>query len=136
MATMKTHVRGLWKGLTREDGYATSAIVIPGILLFVFVALQAALWYLGSNVAQNAAFASYNNARAYESTAEVGQEAGSQIISGMSGFLLNPNVDVQRTATTVTVTVTGTSPSLIPGVNLPEVKRSITGPVERWVPAP
>lgn len=136
MMTMKTRIRRLWRLFVREEGYATSVIVIPGILLFVFGTLQGALFYLGSNVAQTAAFASYTNARAYQSNVAVGESAGNQIIGGMSGFLGDPHVDVQRTPTTVTVTVTGTALSLIPGVTLPEVKRTITGPVERWVPAP
>ncbi len=52
---------------TDEDGYAASAIIAPVIFLLLFTALQGALWYQGTNVAQNAAVAAYNDARAYES---------------------------------------------------------------------
>ena len=135
-ATMTSRARRLWAHVAGEDGYASEVVILPGIFLLLFAALQGALWYLGSNVAQAAAFAAYNNARAYQSTTGVGQTAGDQIISGMPGFLQNAQVDVTRTPTTVTVIVTGTAESLIPGVHLPPVSRTVTGPVERWVPTP
>jgi hypothetical protein len=128
--------RHLRAAVAREDGYASEAIILPGIFLLLFAALQGALWYLGSNVAQTAAVAAYTTARAYQSTTSNGQTAGTQVIDGMSGFLQDPQVDVTRTANTVTVTVTGVAESLIPGVHLPPVTRTVTGPVERWVPAP
>jgi hypothetical protein len=135
-ASMTTGVHRLRTALLREDGYASEIVILPGIFLLLFAALQGTLWYLGSNVAQTAAVAAYNDARAYQSTTAAGQTAGTQIIDGMPGFLKNPRVDITRTPTTVTVTITGTAESLIPGVQLPPVSRSITGPVERWVPAP
>ena len=51
-------------------------------------------------------------------------------------YRIESHVDVQRTPTMVTITVTGRPVSLLPGVTLPEISRSATGPVERWVPAP
>ena len=123
-------------GLAGEDGFSSEIIILPGLFLILIAALQGALWYLGSNVAQTAAVAAYNNARAYQSTPASGQAAGNQIIAGMSGFLDHPQIEITRTPTTVTVTITGTAESLIPGVQLPPVSRTITGPVERWVPAP
>lgn len=134
--TMRKRARRLWDGFVREDGFASEIVILPGIFLILVVALQGALWYLGSNVAQTAAVAAYNNARAYQSTPAIGQTAGQQIIDGMPGFLDHPQVDITRTPTTVTVTITGTAESLIPGVQLPPVTRTITGPVERWVPTP
>lgn len=129
-------LRRLFRRLGEEDGLATTAIVLPGTILLVFLALQIALWYLGSNVAQNAADAAYSDARAYQSTGDVGRSAGNEIVNHTSGFLTGSNVQVDRGATTVTVTVTGEAVSLMPGVHLPQVKRTITGPIERWVPAP
>jgi hypothetical protein len=131
-----TRARRLRAAVEREDGYASEIIILPGIFLLLIAALQGALWYLGSNVAQTAAVAAYTNARAYQSTPDIGQTAGTQIIDGMPGFLQDPQVNVARSATTVTVTVTGAAESLIPGVQLPPVTRTVTGPVERWVPAP
>ncbi|MFM9920902.1 hypothetical protein [Lacisediminihabitans sp. H27-G8] len=133
---MRIRARRLRAGLAREDGFASEIIILPGLFLILITALQGALWYLGSNVAQTAAIAAYNNARAYQSAPAIGQTAANQIIDGMPGFLEHPQVDITRTPTTVTVTITGTAESLIPGVQLPPVTRTITGPVERWVPAP
>ncbi|UFU16022.1 hypothetical protein LQK89_17530 (plasmid) [Curtobacterium sp. C1] len=121
---------------TDEDGYAASAIIAPVIFLLLFTALQGALWYQGTNVAQNAAVAAYNDARAYESTTGAGQASARQVLDQAGGFLQDSNVSVNRSADTVTVDVTGQVVSMIPGVQLPAVHRTITGPVERWVPAP
>ncbi|WP_308465219.1 TadE/TadG family type IV pilus assembly protein [Rathayibacter soli] len=133
---MTIHLRGTLRQLGREDGVATSAIVIPGTVLLVVIALQCALWFLGGNIAQNAAMDAYRDARAYQSTTDAGTAAAGSVLTLTGGFLDNPTVQVQRTATTVTVTVTGDAVSLIPGLSLPPVQRSITGPVERWIPAP
>jgi hypothetical protein len=132
---MNSHLRHLLRQLGREDGLATSAIIIPGVVLLVVIALQTALWFLGSNIAQNAAVDAYRDARAYQSTADTGTTAAHRMLTQTGGFLDNPHVQVDRTGTTVTVTVTGAAVSLIPGISLPPVQRTITGPVERWVPA-
>lgn len=121
---------------TDEDGYAASAIIAPVIFLLLFTALQGALWYQGTNVAQNAAVAAYNDARAYESTTGAGQASARQVLDQAGGYLQHSNVTVNRSADTVTVDVTGQAVSMIPGVQMPAVHRTITGPVERWVPAP
>lgn len=121
---------------TDEDGYAASAIIAPVIFLLLFTALQGALWYQGTNVAQNAAMAAYNDARAYESTTGAGQSSARQVLDQAGGYLQHSNVTVNRSVDTVTVDVIGQAVSMIPGVQLPTVHRTITGPVERWVPAP
>ena len=41
-------------------------------------------------------------------------------------------IDVRGNA----ITVTGQPVSLIPGLTLPAIERTLTGPIERWVPAP
>lgn len=119
-----------------ERGFASSAIIAPTIFLVLFAALQFALWYQGTNVAQNAAVAAYNDARAYQSTTGAGQSSARQVLQQSGGFLQDSNVAVDRRGDTVTVDVTGQAVSMIPGVQLPAVHRTITGPVERWVPAP
>lgn len=119
-----------------ENGYAASAIIAPVIFLMLFTALQGALWYQATNVAQNAAVAAYNDARAYESTSGARQASARQVLNQTGGFLQDGNVAVNRSADTVTVDVTGQAVSMIPGVQMPAVHRTITGPVERWVPAP
>jgi hypothetical protein len=128
-----------------EEGFATEIVILPGLFLLLVAALQGALWYMAGTVAQTAAVAAYTNARAYPSTADPlmdtstadsAHTAVEQIITGMHGFLIDPTVDITRSPTTVTVTISGHPESLLPGVVLPPVTRTITGPVERWVPAP
>ncbi|WP_435740174.1 hypothetical protein [Clavibacter nebraskensis] len=121
--------------LRGDGGYAGDAIVLPGIVMMVFIGVQIALWFQGANVAQSAATAAYSTARAYQADSASGRAAGEQILTQAGGFLTSPNVSVGRAPTTVTVTVTGQAVSLIPGVTLPEVSRTVTGPIERWVPA-
>ena len=133
---MNIRLQHILQKLEREDGVATTAIAIPGTILLVVIALQAALWFLGSNVAQNAAVDAYRNARAYQATADIGTAAGHRVLTRTGEFLTHADVQVERTPTTVRVTVTGTVISLIPGLILPAVRRTITGPIERWVPAP
>jgi hypothetical protein len=133
---MNLHPRFVLGQLRREDGITTSAIVLPGTVVLVVVALQAALWFLGANVAQNAAVQAYRDARGYQSSTDAGTASASRVLTEIDGYLTDPKVQVERTATTVTVTVTGESLSLIPGLPMPPVKRTMTGPVERWVPAP
>jgi hypothetical protein len=136
MRKTRTRLQRVTRLLGREDGFADAIIVLPGVILIVLVALQIALYYVGSNVAQAAATASYSDARAYQSTPSAGHTAGNQVLKQTSGYLTSPSVEVDRAATTVTVTVTGHAVSLLPFLTLPEVKRTITGPIERWVPAP
>ncbi|CAQ03317.1 hypothetical protein ACR8AL_07330 [Clavibacter sepedonicus] len=121
--------------LREDDGYAGDAIVLPGIVLMVFFGVQIALWFQGTNIAQSAATAAYSTARAYQADSDSGRAAGEQVLTQAGGYLTSPNVSVERAPTTVTVTVTGRALSLIPGVTLPEVSRTVTGPIERWVPA-
>lgn len=122
--------------LREEDGFAGTAIMLPGIVMVVFIGVQIALWFQGANVAQSAATAAYTTARAYQAEDAAGRAASEQVIAQASGYLTSPHVGIDRAATTVTVTVTGRAVSLIPGVPLPEVTRTVTGPIERWVPAP
>lgn len=134
--TMNKPLHGMLRHLGREDGIATSAILIPATVLLVVIALQGALWFLGTNIAQNAAVQAYRDARGYQASTDAGTVAASHVLTQTGGFLTNPTVQVERTPTTVTVTVTGTAVPLIPALPLPPIKRTITGPLERWVPAP
>jgi hypothetical protein len=130
------HPRSVLGQLRREDGIATSAIVLPGTVVLIVVALQAALWFLGANVAQNAAVEAYRIARSYQSSTDAGTASAHRVLTQIDGYLIDPKAQVERTLTDVTVTVTGEALSLIPGLPMPPVKRTITGPIERWVPAP
>lgn len=122
--------------LGAEDGWAGTVVLILGTLFVLLGGLQIALWFNGKNVAQAAAQSGYTVARAYESTASAGQASALQLIDGIPGSLRNPAVTINRAAETVTVTVSGRVAMIVPGLELPPVSYTITGPVERWVPAP
>lgn len=122
--------------LEREDGYAGWAILFIGALFLLLGAFQVALWWNGINVAQAAAQTGYTFARSYQSTAGTGETAALQLINSVGGSLANPAVSINLTAETVTVTVTGNVTSILPGLVLPPTSYTLTGPVERWVPAP
>lgn len=125
---------GLREIVHSEDGLATSAIAIPGTILLVILALQAALWYMGNNVAHAAATAAYSSTRAFQSTTNSGLGAADQVLAQTGQFISEARVELDRTATNTTVTVTGRAISLIPGLQLPAISQSVTGPTERWVP--
>lgn len=130
--TVRTALRARWAqlraALRREDGWAATAIIYPLLFVLVIAFIQLALWFLGNDVAQSAAV------NAYQSNDAAGVQAGTEIVAANGELLKAPIVRVTRTAESVTVTVTGRPLSLIPGLNLPTISRSVTGPIERWVP--
>ena len=129
-------LRRLGRKMRRADGWVSTPILTLGALFLLLAAVQTALVLISWIVADGAASAGYSMARSYEASSYDGQAAATQIIQNQRGFLTNPSIDVTRDATSVSVTVTGTPPSLIPGITLPAVKGSSTGPIEQWVPAP
>lgn len=139
MSTHKLHrptLSRLRARLRSEDGWAGQVFGILGIGILVFAGLQTMFWAIGSGTAQAAADFGYSTARAYQSTDQAGEATAQQLIAQIRGSLRDPQVTVSRTAETVTVTVTGRVPMLLPGLELPPVTRTQTGPIERWVPAP
>jgi len=127
----------LRRALAREDGWVDDVIVIIGVMVLLVLGIQAGTWYLGSNVAHSAAVAAYNSARSYQASDQDGSTAAGQVLGNFGTAVLgSPTVTVDRTATQVTVTVTGQPFHLIPGIPLPPISATETGPVERWVPGP
>lgn len=131
----RARLRALARGLSREDGYSAAPIVIPAILLLVFAGVQGAIWYQGASVAQVAADAAYDAARSFDAAPNAGQLAGERMLAELDGYLDGGAVRIERTATDVTVTVSGTPRIIVLGLPLPAIERTITGPIERWVPA-
>ena len=118
---------------TQDDGYAATAILYPALLLLTFTIIQAGLYFHAGTVAQSAAITGYNQARAFQSTDQAGQQAALEVLSISDGFLTEPNTTVTRTPTTVSVSVTGSPIVLIPGLPTFPVTKTVTGPIERWV---
>lgn len=121
---------------SREDGWAGTVVLIIGTMFLLLLGVQVFVWWNASNAAQIAAQSAYTAARSYESTSEAGQAAAIQLLDSMPGTLRAPVVTVNRTAESVTVTVTGQATEVIPGGLIPPATYTLTGPVERWVPAP
>lgn len=122
--------------LSREDGWAGTVVLIIGTMFLLLFGVQGFVWFTASNAAQIAAQSAYAVARSYESTPDAGQAAAIQLLGSMPGTLRDPVVTVNRTAEVVTVTVTGQVTEVVPGGLIPPATYTLTGPVERWVPAP
>ncbi|MFT4284328.1 MAG: hypothetical protein QM598_05780 [Protaetiibacter sp.] len=127
-------LRALLRRVDGVDAIPGSAIILVGLLLFFFAAIQGAFWYIAQNTAQAAANSAYQQARSYLSTDQDGIDSAQHTLESNPGLLNEPTITVTRDATTVTVTVAGNSVSLLPGLDLPPVEKTLTGPIERWVP--
>ena len=117
-----------------DDGYSPveAAIVFPVLLFVVFLVVQYALLWHGRHVAEAAAQGALRTARGYQSTAALGeQDARSYLAQVSPRLLLQPQVQVDRTATTVTVRVRADVLSIV-GTRL-SVEETAVGPVERYV---
>ena len=122
--------------LRREEGglSAGTAIMFPALVIFVLAIFQFAFWYLGGDVAHSAAYTGYQQARAYQATDQDGSAAAQAALNANGKLLESTNISVTRTPATVTVTVTGEAWHLLPFLPVPDINRSVTGPIERWVP--
>ena len=130
----KSLLARLRRQFEREDGVAvTTPILTFGSLILLLIVLQIGFWFISNNVAQTAANAAYTSARGYQSDADAGREAAGQLLDGLGSFLPGATVDVTRTGESVTVTVTGSTRPVLPGIPLPGIAHTVTGPVERWV---
>jgi Flp pilus assembly protein TadG len=112
-----------------------AVLVLPVFFLLFFGFVQGVMFYMGNNVAQGAANAAYEAARADNGTIASGTSAGHRFLAEHTG-LDHANVTVTRSATQVTVTVRGTSRTLVPLLEPPAITQGVSGPTERWVGAP
>lgn len=136
MSSIRTRLRHTLRRATRDErGFETAetAIVLPFLLLLILAIVQGGLWYHGTNLTQAAAVNAYEAARLYEATTADGVNAGTTTADQAGGMLTDVTVTVTRTGNEVTATVTATTPGIIPGANT-TVTKTVTGPVERWVP--
>ena len=125
--------------LDGDRGAATAELVIAGplLMLLILLVVQFAIWEHAESVARATAEEALAAARVQGGTAAAGQQTAAQDIAQVgSAVLVGPQVSVTRTATTVTVQVTGTAEHVLPlpGLTWP-VTVTVTGPVERFVPA-
>ncbi len=130
---MITGRRRLRDRLREEDGYAGTAIAYPAVILLCLALFQFGLYYVASNTAEAAAETAYQQARAYQATAAGGITAGQGLL-GPGSLLHDGRITITRTAAQATVAVTGQAITILPGLPVPPIVKTLTGPTERWVP--
>jgi len=117
----------------RERGSATleTVIVFPCLLLLIWGAVQAGLWYHARNVCLAAAQEGARAGAAIDGTAWTARAAALTFPSlAGDGFVSGWSVEAARTAGTVTVTVTADGLALVPGFPV-TVTQAAALPVER-----
>jgi len=112
-------------------------IAVPLLMLLILLIVQFAIWAHASAVAQATAEEALAAARVQGGSAATGQQRAAQVLGQIgSAVLIHPQVSVTRTGATATVQITGTAEEVlpVPGLSFP-VHITVTGPVERFVPA-
>ena len=125
-----------WRG-DRGAGSAEIVIAVPLLMLLILLIVQFAIWAHASSVAQATAEEALAAARVQGGSAAAGQQRAAQVLGQIgSSVLIHPHITVTRTGATATVQITGTAEEVlpVPGLSFP-VHITVTGPVERFVPA-
>ena len=106
-------------------------------MLLILLVIQFAVWEHAESIAHATAGEALAAARVQGGTAASGQQRAEQVISQVgSSVLTGPRVSVTMTAADVKVRVTGTAEQVLPVPGLTfAVTATVTGPVERFVPA-
>lgn len=128
--------RRLLRRLRSEEGWAGTAIAYPAVVVLCLAIFQFGFYYLAGTTAESVADLTYQQARSYHATDADGIAAGTAALTANRALLTGGHTSVTRTPTAVTVAVTGHAFVMLPGLPLPEIHRTRSGPVERWVPAP
>ena len=104
-------------------------LLMPTLLLIVWIALGAAMYFYGRTTALAAAQAAAAAGAAEHGTREDCVEVGTDLARRAGDSLANPRVTCRITATTVTATVSGDTLSLVPGWE-PHTAQTATVPRE------
>ncbi len=108
------------------------AVLFPVMLLLIFGVIQIALHAHARNLAAGAASEGVVAGSVTTGDARSALRAAESFVeSAGAGLLTDPHVAVSRSAATITVTVTGRALTLLPGVDLPAISQTVSGPVER-----
>jgi hypothetical protein len=110
-------------------------VILPVVLLFFMLVVQATFWFLARDAALSAARQGADASRALGSTEAAGHAAAMAFARQVgSGYLMDPAASVSRSgAATITVTVTGHVPSFVPGLDV-KVSETAQAPVEVFQP--
>lgn len=120
----------------RDERGASSvgfALAFPLFLALAFLLVQAGMYYQAATVAQSAAQTGYHAARMADADTSKASAAAGQIIAQHGGTLRGAQVSVSEGPGEITVTVTGTSQSLVGDWIMPDVEKTVAGPLERVV---
>lgn len=116
----------------RERGSVTLEMVIlfPVLLIMLFGAVQAGLWFHTRNIAMTSAQEGARAAAAFEATSSEGEAAAERFATEAGAS--QPRAVVTRTTTTTTASVTLAAPNLLPGfIPAMPITQSATMPLER-----
>lgn len=117
----------------RQAGSVTTELVMlmPVVLLLVMLIVQFGLWLHARQVATSAAQEGLVAVQVEFGTHAAGLERATAFLAAAGG-LRDVQIDVVHEPATVRVTVTGTTPAVIPGMNL-GIAAHAEGPTERFV---
>jgi Flp pilus assembly protein TadG len=111
------------------------AVILPIVLLFIMIVIQASFWFLAREAALAAARQGADAARVLGASPAAGPAAAMAFArhSG-AGYLLDPSVSTSgSTPSTVSVTVYGHVPTFVPGLVV-RVSETAQAPVEEFQP--
>lgn len=107
-------------------------VIFPVLMLLIFGAVQTGLHFHARSIASGAASEGVHAGSTTTGSSTTARAAAEQFIDHAGdGMFIDSAVDVARTPTTVTVTVTGHSLNLVPGLGTPEIRQTVSGPIER-----
>lgn len=120
----------------RGSQAVTAVIVFPLVIMLIFAVLQGAFYFHARNATQHAANAAVMAARVEGATNADGRTAANARISAAGAdLLMNPRVEISRSADLVTVTVRARVDSMVPGISSWGVASTSSGAVEQFTPA-
>jgi hypothetical protein len=111
------------------------AVILPIVLMFIAIVIQASFWFLARQAALAAARQGADAARVLGGSPAAGRAAALAFAqhSG-AGYLLDPGASTGgSSASTVAVTVTGHVPTFVPGLVV-HVSETAQAPVEEFQP--
>jgi Flp pilus assembly protein TadG len=109
--------------------------ILPFVLAFIMVLIQASFWFLARNAALAAARQGVDAARTLNASRAAGPAAALAFARRAgAGYLEDPQATAMgSTATTVSITVTGHVPSFVPGLDV-WVSETAQAPEEEFKP--
>jgi Flp pilus assembly protein TadG len=125
----------------RDDGSSIVELVIvfPALLLLVMMSIEFGIWMQARHLAQAAADDGLAQTQQLNGTGALGQSEAQASLKrlGATMFTGTPSVVAARddVAGTASVTIDATAVSVVPFFTL-TVHERVSGPVERFVPAP